>query len=162
MSRDMDKIWSEGLSLNNQGYWVDHNPQPRTKTYVNNFTVDMPGDCTVDLPEGAEIVAGPRLRKFDSDKIRMSLVPPIVYKAIATVMTFGANKYGDHNWKQCSQEDLWRYRDAMERHWFAYRDGEYLDPESKKPHLYHVATNAAFLIYLEDKFRSASDDPKSS
>lgn len=97
-------------------------------------------------------------KKFDSGKPRMTLVPTILKRAVATIMTFGAEKYGVDNWKECRYEELWRYKDALERHWYAYLDGEWLDPESSKPHLWHAATNMAMLIWHEDKYRSTSSD----
>lgn len=92
------------------------------------------------------------LVKYDQNKPRMTLIPRIAKRAIATVMTYGANKYSLDGWKNCGPDELWRYRDALERHWDSYVDGEWFDPESKLPHLWHVATNAAFLIWLEDYY----------
>ena len=37
---------------------------------------------------------------------------------------------------------------ALLRHLMAYQAGEVNDPESGMPHLWHVATNAAFLVVL--------------
>lgn len=36
-------------------------------------------------------------------------------------------------------------------HLMAYQAGEWRDPESSMPHLWHVATNAAFLVALEEE-----------
>lgn len=80
----------------------------------------------------------------------MTLVPTILKRAVATIMTFGAEKYGVDNWKECKVNELWRYRDAMERHWNSYLDGEWSDPESGHPHLWHAATNMAMLIWHEE------------
>lgn len=96
--------------------------------------------------------------KYDSGKPRMTLVPTILRKAVATIMTFGADKYGVDNWKECKPEELWRYKDALERHWCAYLDGEWLDPESNNPHLWHAATNMGMLIWHEAKNRVTSSD----
>lgn len=39
--------------------------------------------------------------------------------------------------------------DALYRHWLAYLGGEERDEESGLPHLWHLATNVAFLIDME-------------
>ena len=98
------------------------------------------------------------LIKNDAGKVRMTLVPPIVKRAIATVMTLGVEKYSEDGWMNCPPDELWRYRDAMERHWNSYLEGEWLDQESGKPHLWHAATNVAFLIYLEDYYATKPSD----
>ena len=85
--------------------------------------------------------------KADSGKIRPTLVPASLVKAVASVRMFGTRKYKDpDNWKKVEPE---RYKDALYRHWLAYLDGEIYDKESGLPHLWHLATNAAFLIDME-------------
>ena len=86
--------------------------------------------------------------KADAGKIRPTLVPPEAIKAIATVRTYGAAKYGDdENWKIVEPE---RYRDALFRHWLAYlEDPTALDAESGLPHMWHILCNAAFLCAIE-------------
>lgn len=103
---------------------------------------------------------GQSFTKHDAGKPRMTLVPTILKRAVATIMTFGANKYGVDNWKECSYEELWRYKDALERHWDSYLDGQWLDDESGQPHLWHAATNMAMLIWHENRYRTI--DPTSS
>ncbi len=87
-------------------------------------------------------------QKFDSGKLRYSLIPPVALKALADVLTFGAEKYEAHGWMHVPNAKE-RYTDALFRHLEAWRSGEKFDPESKRPHLWHVITNVAFLIYLE-------------
>lgn len=87
--------------------------------------------------------------KFDKDKLRYSLIPPIALQGLAEVLTFGAKKYKPNNWKLV--DDNTRYIDALYRHLEAWRAGEELDKDSKLSHLKHAITNIAFLIYLEDK-----------
>jgi len=86
--------------------------------------------------------------KFDTDKLRIDLVPPGPIEALAAVLTYGAKKYKPNNWRSVEPE---RYVAAFERHWLAYRQGEILDPESKLPHLAHCMTNLAFLLELKYK-----------
>lgn len=87
--------------------------------------------------------------KKDEGKLRLSLVPVGIIKAIARVRMFGVKKYGsDENWKEVEKG---RYIDAMLRHILAYVEGKEVDEESGLPPLWHVACNVAFLIDLEDK-----------
>lgn len=87
--------------------------------------------------------------KADAGKIKLTLVPRMIIRAIARIRMFGTAKYGDpENWRKVSIE---RYRDAAFRHWLAYLDDPHgRDQESGLPHLWHLATNIAFLCELED------------
>ena len=86
--------------------------------------------------------------KFDTNKLQYRLIPPETTKALAEVLTYGAQKYAPDNWKYVAPD---RYMDALFRHLEAYRSGEENDPESGLHHLAHVLTNVAFLHYLHTK-----------
>ena len=91
-------------------------------------------------------LCGSQEAKADSGKIRPTLVPASLVFAVAAVRGYGTEKYGDpENWRKVEPE---RYEDALYRHWLAYLGGEEKDQESGLPHLWHLATNAAFLIEL--------------
>lgn len=84
--------------------------------------------------------------KADAGKPRPTLVPASLVFAVAAVRGYGTEKYGDpENWRKVEPD---RYKDALYRHWLAYLKGEDKDEESGLPHLWHLATNAAFLIEL--------------
>ena len=85
--------------------------------------------------------------KLDGGKLLMSLMPHEALTGLAEVMTFGANKYTPNGWKTVPNA-MARYEDAMLRHYYAYKSGEELDPESGLSHLKHMLTNAAFLVYF--------------
>ena len=87
--------------------------------------------------------------KRDEGKLRLTLVPTEIIRAIAAVRMFGVGKYTDpDNWKRVEKE---RYRDAMFRHLLAYLDDPAgMDAESGLPHLWHICTNAAFLCEMEN------------
>lgn len=87
-------------------------------------------------------------KKDDGGKNRLDLIPPSVILALGWVMTYGAEKYGANNWQGV---DIDRYYAALLRHVMAWRSGESNDPESGMPHLWHVLTNAAFMVYLGGK-----------
>ena len=86
--------------------------------------------------------------KADAGKIRPSLVPVGLIRAVARVREYGVNKYGKkESWREVEPE---RYRDAMYRHLLSYIENPIsVDKESGLPHLWHLACNAAFLIELE-------------
>lgn len=85
-------------------------------------------------------------KKNDGGKARYDLVPPSLMRGVAEVLTFGAQKYDAHNWKNVPDAD--RYTAALYRHLEAWREGEVVDEESGMLHLWHAATNLAFLIEL--------------
>ena len=86
-----------------------------------------------------------RGKKYDNDKIRYDLLDPSFEELVAKVLTFGAKKYGDHNWKNVANKTN-RYYAAMRRHIASWRQGEILDSESGLPHLAHAACCLYFLI----------------
>jgi hypothetical protein len=88
--------------------------------------------------------------KHDKGKPRMDLIEPTMLIALGTILRFGAEKYGDSNWKAGKGQDSMRIYASIQRHLVAWRAGENLDEESGKPHLWHVATELMFLIYFQD------------
>ena len=85
--------------------------------------------------------------KADAGKIRPTLVPVSLIKAVAEVREYGCKKYHDpENWRMVEPQ---RYKDALYRHLLAYLDGEDMDQESGLQHLWHLACNVAFLIEME-------------
>jgi hypothetical protein len=86
--------------------------------------------------------------KYDEGKTRFDLVDPEFEELVAKVMTFGANKYKPNSWQNV-EDPVNRYYAALRRHINAWRKGEKIDPESKLPHLAHVAVNAMFLLHYE-------------
>jgi hypothetical protein len=87
--------------------------------------------------------------KFDKGKLRYSLIPPIATKALAEVLTFGAQKYAPNDWMKVPNAKE-RYLDALIRHLEAYRSGELIDSDSSLPHLAHLMTHAAFLLHFNE------------
>lgn len=85
--------------------------------------------------------------KDTQGKGRPTLVPVSLIEAVMAVREYGTNKYGSpDNWKKVDKQD---YKDALYRHWLKYLKGETTDEESGLPHLWHLATNIAFLIEME-------------
>jgi deoxycytidylate deaminase len=119
-----------------------------TKIYVS-FEPCL--NCRTEIRNAGinKIIIVPEFMKFDKDKLRYELIPPIVLTALAKVLTYGAEKYKPHNWKNCIDTDRWI--GAFFRHIQAWRDGEIIDPDSGLPHLDHALTNLAFLVHLDYK-----------
>ena len=89
--------------------------------------------------------------KADAGKLRITLVPRQIIRAIAHVRMYGNIKYKDpENWRQVEPE---RYKDALMRHLLAYLDDPHsIDDESGLPHLWHAACNIAFLCEMEGEY----------
>ena len=93
-------------------------------------------------------IANNQEAKADAGKPKLSLVPTEIINCIAMVREFGNRKYKDANsWKRVEKQ---RYVDAMFRHLIKYvNDNNAVDEESGLPHLWHLATNVAFLCEME-------------
>ena len=101
--------------------------------------------------------------RYDGDKPKMGLISPIAMKGLADVLTFGAKKYASHNWRKGM--DWSRSYDSLLRHLAAWLGGEDHDPESKLPHIDHIACNVMFLQEyrithpeLDDRFKYPKAD----
>lgn len=87
--------------------------------------------------------------KADAGKPRLTLVPQKIIWDVAATREYGTAKYHNDpdNWKKVEIE---RYRDAAFRHLLRYLDDPHgYDEESGLPHLFHLATNVAFLCEME-------------
>lgn len=113
-------------------------------------------DLIFPMPSGQQQLNG--AVKADESKRRIDLVPSSIINGLAKALGFGAEKYGEHNWRLGLKWS--RAYAALQRHLADFWDGEDLDPESSLPHLYHAACNLAFLIeyfenykHLDDRFK---------
>ena len=84
-----------------------------------------------------------KAKRFDEGKIRYDLIPPFANKQLASVLTMGAEKYGDHNWQYGMKWS--KVIASLKRHLAAIEEGEDYDSESGLLHSAHVMTNAVFL-----------------
>jgi len=135
----------------------EKNTMEPTRMRTPKEIIDKHVDIMNELIEEKTMEEG---KKFDGDKLRLDLIPTILLRGVAWILTFGAKKYGDRNWEQgILYHRLWG---AMLRHLMAWYDGEELDPESGKPHLWHAACNLSFLMHFEDnkdRYESFDDRP---
>jgi hypothetical protein len=87
-------------------------------------------------------------KKGDGGKPRWELLYYPFIDEIAKVLTFGAIKYGDENWKKVSRV---RYLGAIMRHCAAYLNGERNDKETGLHHLAHAGCCAMFLFWFDTR-----------
>jgi len=74
----------------------------------------------------------------------MELLPTEGLIEISKVLTYGAKKYGAHNWR--NGLDWSRLIGATFRHLVSWLGGERTDPESGLSHLAHAGCNILMLI----------------
>jgi hypothetical protein len=86
--------------------------------------------------------------KFDDDKPRMDLLPPLSMIEVAKVLKHGADKYEAENWRLVTNPKA-RYLAAGLRHIFAHMCGEYYDDDSGLPHLAHAICGFMFMLELD-------------
>lgn len=84
--------------------------------------------------------------RYNEDKPRHSLISAWAMRGLAAVLTFGAKRYAEHNWRKGLS---WAETiDSLERHLEAFKRCEDLDDGPKGsglPHIDHVLCNAMFL-----------------
>ena len=95
-------------------------------------------------------------RKFDGNKLEYGLLPPLALEETVRVLTFGAQKYERDNWKKVPESKR-RYFDALQRHLWAWKQGEQNDPEDGKHHLAHALCCLMFL-YEHDTIYSLHNE----
>src|SRR5437899_885084 len=86
---------------------------------------------------------------------RYDLVPWDAMDKVAAVYGFGCQKYADRNWEKGYK---WGWSlGALVRHVAKFATGEWLDPESKLPHLAHAAWHCLAIIAFHDRKKGEND-----
>ena len=93
--------------------------------------------------------------RFNTGKLKWSLVSWRALAPMVRVLMFGAEKYDDHNWKRGLKYT--EVTESLQRHLNSFIEGEDDDPESKLSHVGHILCNAMFLSYMSI-FRKDMDD----
>ena len=93
--------------------------------------------------------------RYNTGKLKWSLVSWKALAPMVRVLMFGAEKYDDHNWKKGLKYT--EVCESLQIHLNAFIDGEDNDPESKLTHVGHILCNAMFLSYMF-LFRKDCDD----
>lgn len=127
---------------------------PRVDDYYNDAPLFEP-KLELEKKEPEPVTAETEGRKFDGGKLEYGLIPPKALEATVDVLTFGAQKYERDNWQKVPDSKR-RYFDALQRHLWAWKQGEQIDPESGRHHLAHALCCLMFLyehdtIYSVDK-----------
>ena len=128
------------------GFGVEINNTQPAKQYIvtaDKFDLIAPTEETNAQPEIG--------KKFDAEKPRWDLLPPTATEETVKVLTFGAEKYGDDNWKLLENPQQ-RYIAAAMRHINAFRQGEHQDAESGLHTLAHAICCLTFILELELDF----------
>ena len=85
--------------------------------------------------------------KDDNIKAPIRLIPPDIILDLAKTLAFGAQKYGEWNWRDDgSNTEHMRTYDSIQRHLLSYANGEDIDKESGLHHLSHAATQIIILM----------------
>ena len=93
--------------------------------------------------------------RYNEGKPRMSLIDAEAQLELARVLTAGAAKYSQDNWRKGMS---WMsVCDSLERHVAEWKKGVDHDDESRLHHMAHVMCNAMFLIWYA-KHRVEHDD----
>lgn len=102
---------------------------------------------TVPADSGKQQLASVGDPKADagSKKCPMHLLPPVALEETAWVHQLGAVKYGERNWSATGVY-LNTYVGAIMRHLMAIHKGEWIDPESGRPHAAHIAASCNILM----------------
>ncbi len=97
--------------------------------------------------------------KQDLGKRRLDLLPWDAIDKVGDILTYGIKKYPspEENWRvNSTKEDIKRYEAALTRHLSEHMQGNKLDEESGCTHMSHIATNALFIIALEEKYNGTA------
>lgn len=100
--------------------------------------------------------------KHDDNKPRTDLLDADFMLGLAAVLTDGATKYGDNNWRKGMAFS--RAYAALLRHLFAFWNGYDNDAESGLPHLDHAAAELMFLrtYATHEAYKNNDDRPPRS
>lgn len=95
--------------------------------------------------------------KHDGGKVRLDLIPPELMQSVGEILTFGADKYDDHNWELGM--DWSRVFGALQRHLYQWYDTSQpdTDEETGKSHLWHAACCITFLLTYEKRQKGHDD-----
>lgn len=125
------------------GYCLKDDGSGHQETKVETATVDggwkpftIPG-----VGPDAPTVVNEHGGKGSRLPVRMSLIPPKVLLALGEVFTYGANKYGDDNWRKLSTRE---HLDHCMLHVLAYQAGDTQDE-----HLKHALTRLSMALAQE-------------
>jgi hypothetical protein len=98
-----------------------------------------------------------RAQRHNTGKLRLDLLPPEAIEGLASIVTYGAEKYADRDWEK-GDKYMTTYA-SLQRHLLAFHKGIDIDEESGLSHLHHAMANIAFLITYQDRGIGEDDRP---
>lgn len=139
------------MEMNNaSNYKCIKNDNSADNNVVNNSTINNCSSISAATSDSSGISSSSTNKnsflKFDAKKPRFDLIDPWFEEDVAKVLTMGAAKYAENNWKL--NTDINRYIGALQRHLNKIKQGEYIDDESLLQHTAHLGCNAMFLHYM--------------
>jgi hypothetical protein len=95
--------------------------------------------------------------KDNRGKLPVDLIPYEALRGAAEVLAYGAIKYKPNNWRLgLKWMETWS---SLQRHLWAWKEGEDLDPETGKSHIDHAMCQMLFLAtYVHDPNMAQFDD----
>ena len=133
---DMLKLWWQ---VNYNELW---------KVLLQKLSQDLFQEMEVNVGEKVQMKKGEGV-KYDQHKPRWSLLPWKQIEWVVKVLTVGAIKYSDDNWKFIPNIDE-RYSSACMRHLVARMEGNVHDEETGLPHLAHAVCCILFWMWFDD------------
>lgn len=115
-----------------------------------HYDIPSPSDCAMTPRQWRVAEEAALGRKADAEKPRLDLLVegmPRALEEVARVLTFGSQKYADHNWQHVDRAQQ-RYLAAGMRHELALAAGEARDPETGLHHLAHKLCCDLFRLEL--------------
>lgn len=90
-------------------------------------------------------------KKFDSRKPMWHLLPFKQLEEVVKILTFGANKYGEDDWRffVSKKDNDKRYVSACLRHVSAFMNGDKNDEETNFHHLAHAVCCLLFVMWKD-------------
>lgn len=144
------------VTVNNMPYWINH-------TYDEVLDILKEKGWILDCGKPVRIVGeigSVTGVKHDDGKPRMDLLPFDSLEEVAKVLSYGAQKYGAHNWRKGF--DYSRLVGATLRHLSAWQSGQDTDKETGLSHLAHAAASLLFIIAQEKEGTGKDDRYKTS
>jgi len=119
-------------------------------------TSNPTGPCS--RPVSNPVQKSATAKRYNQGKVRYDLVPVLAHQEFAKVLTIGAEKYGDQNWRKGMSWNS--VLASLERHLYSFKSGEDTDPQSGLSNMAHVICNAAFLIEYAKTYPQGDDRVK--
>ena len=89
-------------------------------------------------------------KKYDANKLRYDLINITALEEVIKALMFGANLYGDGNYRLVKNKRI-RYWSAAMRHLTEYKKGSRKDTDSKLHPLAHAIVDCLFIIEQDMK-----------